>query len=442
MLTFLSAALTTLVLASLVQDAPDLRAPSPGHSVDSLVQTNDQPEAAALMIRGLTQHRLGNNEAALAALREALTLVQTTTRGSVGGEPARQEATLNAALADVYLDVDDRATGLYYARRAFALDPRAEFAVRVAELLTLEGDRDAAVALLEAFDSANPDKYSQRIIDEARRGFSGQPPAAVGPGAALPEGRVVADAAAAHTLLGVAMTRLNEGRPDLAIEPLEKLLALSARDVTVWTALARARFESGDAEGAARTAADGLVLFPGSTELIVSAIRADRARPGINVFAWSAAQLAELASEKPPREAAHLTAYLALAGRTGDDGFDAALALDPGNPLALASLALAEVRSGDVDKARQRLAQLPNADEVTWEVAAAAGLALSISGDTPAAALYLNRACTSPYASVEVLTAAGDAASNLGESASARSLWRRALELAPTDATLIDRLNR
>ena len=442
MLTFLSAALTTLVLASPVQDAPDLRAPSPGHSVDSLVQTNDQPEAAALMIRGLTQHRLGNNEAALAALREALTLVQTTTRGSVSGEPARQEATLNAALADVYLDVDDRATGLYYARRAFALDPRAEFAVRVAELLTLEGDRDAAVALLEAFDSANPDEYSQRIIDEARRGFSGQPPAAVGPGAALPEGRVVADAAAAHTLLGVAMTRLNEGRPDLAIEPLEKLLALSARDVTVWTALARARFESGDAEGAARTAADGLVLFPGSTELIVSAIRADRARPGINVFAWSAAQLAELASEKPPREAAHLTAYLALAGRTGDDGFDAALALDPGNPLALASLALAEVRSGDVDKARQRLAQLPNADEVTWEVAAAAGLALSISGDTPAAALYLNRACTSPYASVEVLTAAGDAASNLGESASARSLWRRALVLAPTDATLIDRLNR
>jgi hypothetical protein len=220
------------------------------------------------------------------------------------------------------------------------------------------------------------------------------------------------------------------GRAAEALPLFEDLVRIDVRNESAWVGLAAARFESGAAGPATSTAIEGLLFFPGSTELVIIAARATAVVGDGDDGRTVLARLQSLASEKDPLQAADLLAHGALLAHSVDaqstDLAAQAIALDPGNRLALALVGAKSAADGDADRARAYLGrmQLPGARD--WEAAEAAAHAYLALGDQNLSGQMFVLAASGPYASRSVLLAAARAYADLGDEGSADALLSRA----------------
>ena len=321
------------VLVALPTQAQD-RSERPARSDEALAV-----EAEALLIRGLTLKRLGRHEAALEVLRQAQTR-------------APDEGAVSAAIADVYSTLGDNASAVFHARRAFETEPRFAYGLQLARTLYVSGDASGAERVLTDISRAALTERQREILhrladdpgemirddraatpvdsmDVERRFFTGAPTGSV-----------------RDSLLMAARQLLDEGRPAEAGILLSDLLQEDIRAEDSWQLLARARFESGDPGGAASTIADGLLLFPGSVDLIVTGVRANLALGAVDDAAALVADVERLLPELSREDAGKL---LVAAG----DAASARGDLDSARSLWEQALELAPGNSGIHDRLNQ-----------------------------------------------------------------------------------------
>ena len=150
---------------------------------DARAQVQQDPElvASRLLVRGMTRSFLGDHEGALEMFDQALRF-----------QP--ENAAIQAAMARVYLDLDNLVQASFYAERAVSIDPaQADNQLLAAELRRLTGD---PVGSLGALDEAARLRPSDPLIQvdrartlaalEQRRAAADAYHAALGGGARTP----------------------------------------------------------------------------------------------------------------------------------------------------------------------------------------------------------------------------------------------------------------
>ena len=365
-------------------------------------------DAEALLVRGLTQARLGKLDLALASLSSALQL-------------APNEAAIASAVAAVYARLGDFESAEFHARRAYALDPRLEYGQALESVLVGSGKTDRLNEIRADLRKRFPHTSRPIELTDSSRGAG-----------AVETGRSAAQADLddSSDALVAARALLDAGQIQDAVEVFERLVAEDVRVEANWIGLASSLYQSGDVARAATTAQEGLVLFPGSTPLLIQSARAVIVHGTRDEAERITQAIESVADEKGAEEAAQLLAFAALIanahGLEYSDRLDRALLLDRTNQLAIGEVSRRAAEAGDYASARRHLAALPPLGANDWEAAEAAGRAW-MSLDEPESAWFMfATALAGPYPSALLIDTATEANRRIGESAAARSLLAEA----------------
>ena len=253
-------------------------------------------------------------------------------------------------------------------------------------------------------------------------------------------------------LLMLGDLRFQQGAFAESATLLQQALDQNPRDPDLWFRAASAYLEAGNPEEAARIADEGLLLFPGQLPLLrvagYSLMQTFENDAAIARFE----EMLEILKEDEANQQAEQSEALAALGLLyarkeqqdrADDSYQQALALNPDNTLALNnyaySLAARDLRLEDALAMAKRAVEIDreNAsylDTLGWihfkmehfnEARDLIGQALAL--DDPTVTLYDHY---------------GDVHARLGEWETARSYWRKALDLAPDNAAIQAKLER
>lgn len=334
-------------------------------------------DAMALLVRGMTQHRLGNSERALEALRNALLISP--------GEPA-----IASVLASVYEDIADLPTAEYYARLALDNGSSAAYAIQLARILDSQGRQAEARTLLLGVRASK-----DSLAVDAALGSIGKTN-----NAALEAG--IGNAGSDASLVRRYLARDSVAQ---AIPLARRLVDEDPRIEAHWQDYITALLRSGDAERAAEIAREATSLFPGSVDLHIAWARAVGlgGSDAENDRAAVLDRLVALASYVDALDHARLIAYASLITtdvQQADSLAMVAVDLDAKNVVARSVLASIRARSGRRDEAEEHLRHTTATDPYEWDVAVVLGTALHTLGYTDRARAAVEAALQCPYPAI------------------------------------------
>ena len=255
----------------------------------------------------------------------------------------------------------------------------------------------------------------------------------------------------AGALLMLGDLRYQTGAYTDAAQLLERALAQNPRDLGLWQLAAAAYLEAGRPEDAARIADEGLLLFPGQLPLLrvaaLSLLHSGRNDEAIARFEEALVLYEEEDAPAAERSEALGALGLLFARKQDYDQSDRyyrqALDADPNNALALNNyandLAEQETRLAEAQTLAQRAVDLDpqNAsflDTLGW---------IYFKQEAYAEAkTWIGKAIATGQASATVYEHYGDVHARLGDTETARQHWRKALEMAPGNQALQEKLER
>jgi tetratricopeptide (TPR) repeat protein len=277
-----------------------------------------------------------------------------------------------------------------------------------------------------------------------------------------------AEAAQAATRLLERAVEINPNQPDVllmlgdlrfleadfstAARLLQRALDQNPRDPQLWLRAASAHLEAGDPEEAARIADEGLLLFPGQLPLLrvagYSLMQTFHNDEAIARFEEMLAIIEEDAENQQVDQSEAMAALGLLHARkqaqdTSDEYYQQALAINPDNTLALNNYAYS-LAARDL-RLKEALALAERAVEIDAENASyldTLGWIHFKMEHLDKAQDLIGQALTLGDPTVVIYDHYGDVYARLGEWETARTYWRKALDLAPDNTVIQAKLER
>jgi len=255
----------------------------------------------------------------------------------------------------------------------------------------------------------------------------------------------------ADALFMLGDLRYQTGAYAEAAHLLERALEQNPRDPQLWQLAAAAYLEAGQAEDAARIADEGLLLFPGQLPLLqvagLSLMQANRNDEAIVRFEEVLERYEEDSVPAADRSEALGTLGLLFARKQDYDQSDAfygqALDADPNNALALNNyannLAERETRLAEARAMGQRAVDLDPENASFLDTLGWIYVKLKQYAE---AKTWIGKAVATGQATAAVYEHYGDVHARLGDGDAARQYWRKALEMAPGNQALQEKLER
>ncbi len=325
---------------------------------------------------------------------------------------------------------------------------------RLEKLYDKTGQTQQAEALWDRFaeKSAAPDQLVARarsLFEDARQAEGPLDSMAVRPARQLVRKALAQDSTHVGALDLLGTIQYETGAYTAAARALNRALDQNPRNPERWRRAAAAHLRAGQPQRAAAVGEEGLLLFPGRTDLLqhlgFARLRLDNPNAALSRFEAALKNLDETA---PQRERAVLHAGLGLAqDRLGDveqaeAAFDTALNLDPQAPQALRLYAESLARRpADLDRAlalaQRAVEQAPNDPQTL----ATLGQVQVQRGALQDARSIFERALDAGEAPARVYEQFGDLHRKLGNDHLARRYWEKALDRAPAPDSLRKKLN-
>ncbi|MCS7081750.1 MAG: tetratricopeptide repeat protein [Bacteroidetes bacterium] len=246
--------------------------------------------------------------------------------------------------------------------------------------------------------------------------------------------------------LGDLRARL--GRPAEALKLLEKAATRNPQDPQMWFRAVQVALEARDADAAIRLGQEAVELYPGQPALLLllgsAYLEQQRPQEAISHLRKGLEVVEQGVSPelRAPLLGALADAYAQLGStEEADSLYEAALGLDPENPVLLNNYAyhLAEGKRR-LDRALSMALRAVDADPQNASFLDTLGWIYFQMGRYEEAVRWLERAVATGQASPVVLEHLGDAYTQVGRLDEARVLWRRALERNPENVRLRQKL--
>jgi tetratricopeptide (TPR) repeat protein len=401
-------------------------------------------ESASVRARMLQIHQsLGDDAGAAQALEG---LLETD-----AGNPV-----LVRQLADLYVRLDRVDEAIALLARSLALQP--EDPDTIAALMDLRERQggthavDEVMSRLEAAPESPQDAVSRAVALYLR---SGDDVTARSRAHDLLESAAAMGDLPTDALFVLGELRYEDEDFEGAAEALEAALALDPRHPRAWATLAAAQLYAGRRQDAARTADEGLLLFPGQYPLlrIATLALAEVGRPQDALHRGR--ESLEVLEDEAPGDGAERSAVLAIIGllhqRLGDytrsdEAYAEAVALDPDNAIALSNAAYAfALRGQRLDRALEMASRAVEIYPSSPSFLDSLGWVHYARGEYDQAATWLRlaveAAALTGQPSALILEHLGDAEAARGRTAEALRHWQAALDLDPDRSQLRQKID-
>lgn len=345
-----------------------------------------------------------------------------------------------------------------YEGLADATPSDTDLMLQLATLYRQDGQTARAEALLDRF-MGRPGTSPERLVAQARRLLESAPAASAG--ASSPDSTTVQAALRmvrtaqqqapdnSEVLATLGRIHLRMGNPAAAAPLLRRAVEINPRAVDRWAVAAEAYTRARQPQQAISVAEEGLMLFPGQYALVRALARAlleaHQNQAALERYREALSMLD--ASENPSEAAALHTAIGRLLDRLSrrDDAaaaYEQAFALAPESPTTAAyyALHLAETRTRLADAAAYAERAVAATDSSMASLHALGWVEFR-RGRHGVAKTLLERVVGDSSASARAYEHLGDVHRAQGNARAAQRAWEQALERAPRDSSLREKLN-